>query len=143
MRVWSCATTGRKLRTLQSEGLEKGKCMSSLRKIVTGGIVLGATLFWTVGVFAEGKYPADYKPSKPAATGETNVLVRVFAISTYMTDKINAAGGKESPVCYRNCMTTALNDALKCTESMSSYASSETCEVTGAQKMSTCDPKCQ
>ena len=119
--------------------------MSSLRKIVTiiGGIVLGATLFWTVGVFAEGKYPADYKPSKPAATGETNVLVRVFAISTYMTDKINAAGGKESPVCYRNCMTTALNDALKCTESMSSYVSSETCEVTGAQKMSTCDPKCK
>jgi len=119
--------------------------MSSLRKIVTiiGGIVVGATLFWTVGVLAEGKYPADYKPSKPAATGETNMLVRVFAISTYMTDKINAAGGKESPVCYRNCMTTALNDALKCTESMSSYASSETCEVTGAQKMSTCDPKCQ
>ena len=136
---------GRKLRTLQSEGLEKGKCMSSLRKIVAviGGIVLGATLFWTVGVFAEGKYPADYKPSKPAAIGETNVLARVFAVATYMTDKINAAGGKESPVCYRNCMTTALNDALKCTESMSSYASSETCEVTGAQKMGACDPKCQ
>ena len=119
--------------------------MSSLRKIVrtVGGIVLGATLFSTGGVFAEGKYPADYKPSKPAATGETNVLARVFAISTYMTDKITAAGGKDSPVCYRNCMTTALNDALKCTETMSSYVASETCEVTSAQKMSTCDPKCK
>lgn len=119
--------------------------MSSLRKIVPmiGAIVLSATLFWTVRVFAEEKYPADYKPSKPAATGETNVLARVFAISTYMTDKISAAGGKESPVCYRNCMTTALNDTLKCTETMSSYVSSESCEVTGAQKMSTCDPKCK
>ena len=110
---------------------------------VTSGIALGATLFWTMGVFAEGKYPADYKPSKPAATGETNVLARVFAISTYMTDKITADGGKDSPVCYRNCMTTSLNDALKCTETMSSYVSSETCEVTASQKMGACDPKCQ
>ncbi len=119
--------------------------MFSLRRAatVTGGIALGATLFWTTGVFAEGKYPADYKPSKPAATGETNVLARVFAISTYMTDKINAAGGKDSPVCYRNCMTTGLNDALKCTETMSSYVSSEICEVTASQKMGACDPKCQ
>ncbi len=119
--------------------------MFSLRKVVTGtsGIVLGATLFWTVGVFAEGKYPADYKPSKLAATGETNVLARIFAISTYMTDKISAAGGKDSPVCYRNCMTIGLNDALKCTETMSSYVASETCEVAAAQKMGTCDPKCQ
>jgi hypothetical protein len=99
--------------------------------------------FWAAGVLAEGKYPADYKPSKPAEQGETNLLARVFAVSTYMTDKINAAGGKDSPVCYRNCMTTALNDVLKCTENLSSYASSETCEMTGAQKMNTCDPKCK
>lgn len=123
----------------------KGDLMFLFRKIatITSGIMLGATLFWTVGVFAEGKYPADYKPSKPAATGETNVLTRIFAVSTYMTDKITAAGGKDSPICYRNCLTVGMNDALKCTESMSSYVSSEVCEVTAAQKMSVCDPKCQ
>jgi len=119
--------------------------MYSLKKIITltVRVLFGATLFWVGGVIAEGQYPADYKPSKPAEQGQTNVLTRVFAISTYMTDKINAAGGKDSPVCYRNCMTTALNDVLKCTESMSTYVSSETCETTGAQKMSSCDPKCQ
>lgn len=119
--------------------------MNSLKQIltVTSGLACGVIFFCTVGVFAEGKYPADYKPSKLAEQGETNVLARVFAVATYMTDKINTAGGKDSPVCYRNCMTTALNDLLKCTESMSSYVSSETCEVTGAQKMSTCDPKCK
>jgi hypothetical protein len=119
--------------------------MNSAKQILTfaGGLACGMIFFWAVGVFAEGKYPTDYKPSKPAEQGETNVLTRVFAVSTYMTDKINAAGGKDSPVCYRNCMTTALNDALKCTESLSSYVSSEACEVTGAQKMSMCDPKCK
>jgi len=119
--------------------------MFSLRGAATviSGIALGATLFWTIGVFAEGKYPADYKPSKPAATGETNVLARIFAISTYMTDKITAAGGKDSPVCYRNCITTGYNDALKCSESMGSYVASETCEVTAAQKMSVCNPQCK
>lgn len=119
--------------------------MYSPKKIITltTGLLLGTALFLAAGVLAEGQYPADYKPSKPAEQGQTNVLTRVFAISTYMTDKINAAGGKDSPVCYRNCMTSALNDVLKCTESMSTYTSSETCEVTGAQKMGTCDPKCQ
>src|SRR5262245_35252600 len=115
------------------------------KKIITLIIVvlLGAAPFWTAGVLAEGQYPVDYKPSKPAEQGQTNVLTRVFAISTYMTDKINAAGGKESPVCYRNCMTSALNDVLKGTETMSTYVASEPCETTGAQKMSTCNPKCQ
>ena len=119
--------------------------MDSPKKIITliTGVLLGVTLFWTASVLAEGQYPADYKPSKPAEQGQTNVLTRVFAIATYMTDKINAAGGQNSPVCYRNCMTSALNDTLKCTETMSTYISSETCETTGAQKMSTCDPKCQ
>ena len=115
------------------------------KKIITltAGMLLSTALFWMASVLAEGQYPADYKPSKPAEQGQTNVLTRVFAISTYMTDKITAAGGKDSPVCYRNCMTSALNDVLKCTESMSTYVSSETCEMTGAQKMGTCNPKCQ
>src|SRR5215471_12963323 len=117
MRIWSCAIAARKVRTLhRKRGREE--IMYSPKKIIrlTTGVLLGTVLFWAAGVLAEGQYPADYKPSKPAEQGQSNVLTRVFAISTYMTDKINAAGGKDSPVCYRNCMTSALNDVLKCTE---------------------------
>lgn len=109
---------------------------------VCGGVLL-ALLFSMVGIFAAGGYPSDYKPSKPAEKGDTNVLARVLAVAGYMTTKIDAAGGKDSPVCYRNCLTVALNDALKCTESKGSYTASESCEQDAAQKMSTCDPKCQ
>ena len=107
------------------------------------GTLVGWSLFCTAGAFADDGYPPDYKPSKPAEKGETNVLSRVLAVSTYMTDKLNAAGGQNSPMCYRNCVTVSLNDVLKCTESKNTYATSEGCERDAAQKIAACDPKCQ
>jgi hypothetical protein len=100
-------------------------------------------LCFVAGISAEGGYPADYKPSKPAEKGETNVLVRLLAVSNYMTDKLNAAGGDKSPMCYRNCLTISFNEILKCTEAKGSYGASESCEKDAANRMSTCDPKCQ
>jgi hypothetical protein len=110
---------------------------------LTTRVTLFAFLFLTFPLFADNEYPADFKPSKPAATGETNVLARFGAVTTYMNDKLNAAGGEKSPQCYRNCLTVGVNDVLKCIEIKNTYASSEACEKDGAQKMSLCDPKCQ
>jgi hypothetical protein len=110
--------------------------------LMVAALVSGA-LFSATGVYGEGGYPPDYKPSKPAEKGDTNVLARFAAISTYMTDKLNAAGGNDSPTCYRNCLTVAVNDVLKCLEAKSTYAASESCEQDSAQKMAACNPKCQ
>jgi hypothetical protein len=60
-----------------------------------------------------------------------------------MTDKLNAAGANNSPMCYRNCLTIAMNDVLKCLETKSTYAASESCEQDSSQKMAACNPKCQ
>jgi len=106
-------------------------------------VLVGGSLCWTAGVCGEGGYPPDYKPSKPAEKGDTNILARALAVSTYMTDKLNAAGGNDSPMCYRNCLTISLNEVLKCLETKSSYAASESCEQDAAQKMAACNPKCQ
>lgn len=113
------------------------------KAVVTTGITLVISLGFVLSAAAEGGYPADYKPSKPAASGETNVLARFGSIVAYMNDKLNATGGKDSPVCYRSCLTAGMNEVLKCIETKSTYASSESCEKDGSQKMSACDPKCQ
>jgi hypothetical protein len=107
------------------------------------GVVLGLFCSLAHFVSAEEGYPADYKASKPAEKGETSVLNRVLAVATYMNDKLIAAGGKDSPVCYRNCVTIPYNDVLKCTEAKGSYVASESCEKDAANKMAACDPKCQ
>lgn len=113
----------------------------ALRGLVPG--VLLSTLLCPTFAIAEGGYPADYKPSKPAEKGETNVLTRMIPIATYMSDKLTAAGGEKSPMCYRNCLTVAYNDILKCLEAKVTYAASESCEKDSANKMSMCDTKCQ
>ena len=113
-----------------------------VRELVIAALVCGA-LFSAAGVYGEGNYPPDYKPSKPAEKGDTNVLVRLLAVSTYMNDKLSAAGGNTSPMCYRNCLTTAMNDVLKCLETKSTYVTSESCEQDSSQKMAACNPKCQ
>ena len=59
----------------------------SLRERINGlvlAVLVGGSLGWTAGVYGEGSYPADYKPSKPAEKGDTNALARVLAVSTYM-----------------------------------------------------------
>jgi hypothetical protein len=113
-----------------------------VHELIVIALVSGALLS-AVGVYGEGNYPADYKPSKPAEKGDTNVLARALAVSTYMTDKLNAAGANNSPMCYRNCLTIAMNDVLKCLETKSTYAASESCEQDSSQKMAACNPKCQ
>ena len=106
----------------------------ALRLMPTVGTILVAIFFIVVTASAEGEYPAGYTPSKPAAQGETNVLARFGAIVTYMNDKLTATGGKDSPQCYRNCLTAGMNEVLKCIEVKNTYASSESCEKDGAQK---------
>ncbi|HKA56488.1 MAG TPA: hypothetical protein VKJ47_22815 [Candidatus Binatia bacterium] len=113
-----------------------------VRELVVAAL-MGGALYSAAGVYGEGGYPPDYKPSQPAEKGDTNVLARVLAVSTYMNDKLNAAGGPNSPMCYRNCLTVSFNDVLKCTEAKSSYATSEGCEQDAAQKIAACNPKCQ
>lgn len=118
----------------------------SHKKRISGlvcGVLWGAVFCLALGVSAEGDYPPDYKPSKPAEKGETNVLARALAVSDYMTSKLNAAGGQDSPMCYRNCLTVSLNEILKCLEAKGSYAASASCEQTAAREMYACDPKCQ
>src|SRR5215471_4256209 len=92
------------------------------RLILAIGITLFASFFPIFNLSADDGYPADFKPSKPSATGETNVLARFGAVTTYMNDKLNAAGGKDSPQCYRNCLTVGVNDVLKCIEVKNTYA---------------------
>ena len=74
--------------------------------------------------------------------GETNVPSALHD-SAYMTDKLNADGGNDSPMCYRNCITVPFNDVLKCLEAKGSYATSESCEKDAAGKIAACDPKCK
>ncbi len=112
-------------------------------KWLIGGAFFGILFSPTRLVFSEDGYPADYKPSKPAEKGETNVISRMIAVATYMNDKLTAAGGKDSPLCYRNCVTIPYNDIIKCTEAKGSYAASESCEKEAAGKMAACDPKCK
>ena len=114
-----------------------------LGKYMICGAVLGVLWSPMGGAQAADGYPEDYKPSTPAETGETNILNRAIAIATYMNDKLTAAGGNDSPMCYRNCVTIPYNDVLKCMEAKGSYAASEPCEKDAANKMAACDPKCQ
>ena len=110
---------------------------------ILGGAMFLASLVPVAPVHAEGGYPADYKASKPAEKGETNVLNRLIAVATYMNDKLTAAGGEKSPMCYRNCVTIPYNDVSKCIESKGGYSSTESCEKDAANKMAACDPKCK
>lgn len=124
--------------------MEEGEPMhvKKLTQFILCGAVLGVLSSPVFGT-AEDGYPADYKPSKPAATGETNVLNRLAPIATYMNDKLTAAGGNNSAMCYRNCLTVAYNDILKCIEAKVTYTASESCEKDASNKMATCDSKCQ
>ena len=112
-------------------------------KYMVYGAVLSALWSPMSLVHAADGYPSDYKPSTPAEKGETNILNRAMAIATYMNDKLTAAGGESSPMCYRNCVTIPYNDVLKCMEAKGSYAASESCEQDAANKMAACDPKCK
>ncbi len=106
------------------------------------GIVLSLVFAGLTPGFAEDGYPADYTPSTPAEGGGRKSLDRVFAVAAYMTDKLEAAGGEQSPECYRACLTIPLNESIACAEANDTYAGSESCERDAAQKMAACDPQC-
>ena len=106
-----------------------------------GGICLGTILAASSGIAAEG-YPEGYTPSKPAEQGTTNILARFGAITAYVNDKLEAAGGENSPQCYSNCMTVQINNILECLDQKNAYATSEPCEKDAAQQAAACDPKC-
>ncbi len=112
------------------------------RRHALAGICLGLVLGVAPAARGAEGYPPDYTPSKPAEDGATNVLARLGAIADYMNSKLEAAGGNDSPACYRNCMTVAYNGLLSCLESYHTYATSESCEQSSASKMAACDPKC-
>jgi hypothetical protein len=116
---------------------------STIGNTLLGGLVVSGLMTISTVVFAADDYPVDYKPSKPAETGDTNVLARFGAVTTYVNDKLAAAGGEKSPVCYRNCTTVALNEVLKCIEVKNTYTQSESCEKDAAKRVAGCDPKCQ
>ena len=105
-------------------------------------IILSLTLVSPSQGFAEEGYPEDYTPSTQAEGGRRKSLDRVFAVTAYMTDKLDAAGGEKSAECYRGCLVAPWNEALACAEANDSYNSSESCEKNAAQKMAACDPKC-
>lgn len=117
----------------------------SVRSLVYGvlcGILLGMSLVYTGVADAQDGYPEGYAPSEATEQGETNVLARFGAVTTYMNDKLEAAGGNNSPVCFRNCLTVPVNDILDCLEKNNTYATSESCEEDAASKMAACDSKC-
>ena len=106
-----------------------------------GGICLGTILAASYGVTAEG-YPEGYTPSSPAEKGTTNILARFGAITAYVNDRLEAAGGENAPQCYSNCMTVQINKILACLDQKNAYATSELCEKDAAQQAAACDPKC-
>ncbi len=116
-----------------------------VRSLVYGvvcGVLLGLSVAYVGVADAQDGYPEGYAPSKAAEQGGTNVLARFGAVSTYMNGKLEAAGGNDSPVCLRNCLTVPVNDILDCLEKNNTYATSESCEKDAANKMATCDPQC-
>lgn len=106
-----------------------------------GGICLGTILAVSSSIAAQG-YPDGYTPSKPAEQGTTNILARFGAITAYVNDKLEAAGGANAPQCYSNCMTVQINKILECIDQKNTYAASELCEQEAAQQAAVCDPKC-
>ena len=112
------------------------------RAIILLGTVLAVCQVAPGRATAQEGYPEGYSPSEPAAEGGTNVLARFGAVSTYMNDKLEAAGGNDSPVCLRNCLTVPVNDILDCLEKNNTYETSESCELDAANAMAACDPKC-
>jgi hypothetical protein len=122
---------------------QKQPIRSLVSKIILCTAMVGLCLIAPGVATAQEGYPEGYTPSEPAAEGGTNVLARFAAVSTYMTDKLEAAGGNDSPICYRNCLTVPVNDILDCIEKNNTYETSESCELDAANKMAACDPKCQ
>lgn len=112
------------------------------RLIRIGAVVLGLVLAGTPHVTSAADYPEGYEPSTPEEDGNTNILARFGALSTYVNDKLEAAGGDDAPECLRNCLTVQINEILECLDQKNTYAISEPCEVNAAREAAACDPGC-
>ena len=117
--------------------------MSVKKTLLTlcGGLCFGA-LVAAAPVRAADGYPEGYTPSEPAETGSTNILARFGALSTYVNDQLEAAGGDSAPECFRDCLTVQINEILGCLDQKNTYATSESCEKDAARQAVQCDPKC-
>ncbi len=116
--------------------------MKQVRQLMVA-LLLGG-LVWTVALAnAEEELPADYQLTSPSDTGEPRSVTRLITLARYLSDKLDQAGGKDSPVCYRNCLTAGLNEAQKCLNVMGTYAATESCERDAAWALSQCDSKCE
>lgn len=112
------------------------------RLIGLGAVALGLVLAGTPHVTSAADYPEGYEPSTPEEDGNTNILARFGALSTYVNDKLEAAGGDDAPECLRNCLTVQINAILECLDQKNTYAISEPCEVNAAREAAACDPGC-
>lgn len=116
--------------------------MKQVRQVMAA-LLLGG-LVWTAAIAnAEEGLPADYKLTTPSDTGASTSVTRLITLARYLSNKLDQAGGKDSPICYRNCLTVALNEALKCMNDMGTFAATESCERNAAWAISQCDAKCQ
>ena len=112
------------------------------RLVGIGAMVLGLALVGTPHLAGAAEYPEGYEPSTPEEDGNTNILARFGALSTYVNDKLEAAGGDDAPECLRNCLTVQINNILECLDQKNTYATSEPCEVDAAHEAVACDPGC-
>jgi hypothetical protein len=116
--------------------------MKQIRQIVVA-LFLGG-LVWTMAtVGAEEGIPADYKLTSPPNVKAPTNITRLVTLARYLNDKLNEAGGKNSPKCYHNCLTVALNEVQTCMNAMGTFADTESCERDAAWAISQCDPKCE
>ncbi len=116
--------------------------MKHLRQIVVT-LFLGGLVWTMAAVGAEEGIPADYKLTSPPNVKAPTTIPRLITLARYLSDKLNEAGGKDSPVCYRSCLTVALNESQKCMNDMGTFIDTESCERDAAWAISQCDPKCQ
>lgn len=107
-----------------------------------GALVLGLALVGLPQLAGADSYPEGYEPSTAGEDGNTNILARFSALSSYVNDKLEAAGGDTAPECLRNCLTVQINNILECLDQKNTYATSESCERDAAREAVACDPQC-
>jgi len=116
--------------------------MKQVRQVIVA-LLLGGLVWIVAAANAEEGLPADYQLTSPSGTGEPRYITRLITLSRYLNNKLDQAGGKDSSICYRNCLTIAFNEAQKCMDTMGTYSATESCERDAAGAISQCDPKCQ
>ncbi len=105
-------------------------------------VMLLGGLAWTLTVRAQEGVPGDYKLTTPSGPGEPRSISRLLTLARYLNDKLKKAGGENSPMCYRNCLTVALNEAQRCLDARGTFLATEPCEREAAWAIYRCNPEC-